>query len=151
MTSRQIFTRFTLATAIALLASGAWAQQEGSRNSQDQPRQSRAFKILDTDGNGKITLEEIAAEQKRLLAAADVDGDGKLSVTEFRRRGRMFMSLRATSLFDLLDVNGDQMVTLEEIGNPSARWIKRYDANADGLTPDELPRRKRFGKGKKRR
>ena len=151
MTLRQITNRATLAAAIVLVAGGAWAQQGGSRDSQDQPRQSRAFKILDTNSDGRITLEEIAAEQKRLLSAADVDGDGSLSVTEFRRRGRLFMALRATSLFDLLDVNGDQMVTLDELGKPSERWMKRYDGNMDGLTSDELPRRKRFGKGRKRR
>ena len=31
-----------------------------------------------------------------------------------------------------MDVNGDQVLTAEEISNPSARWFKRYDKNADG-------------------
>ena len=48
---------------------------------------SRTFNLLDTDGDGKISLTKIRAEQARLIATADLDGDGKLSVHEFRRRG----------------------------------------------------------------
>ncbi len=100
----------------------------------------RILDILDVNRDGKVTMDEIAAEQKRLIGAADIDGDGKLSVEEFRRRGRWFQRLHTTTLFDLLDVNGDQTLSAEEIANPSARWFKRYDKNADGgIVADEVP------------
>ena len=45
-----------------------------------------------------------------------------------------------------MDVNGDQVLTAEEISNPSARWFKRYDKNADGgVTGEEVPQFQRRG------
>lgn len=129
------------AMAATILAAGggggALAQSAADGDAQAIPR---VLRILDTDQNGKVTIEEITAEQKRLIGAADLDGDGKLSVDEFRRRGRWFQRLHTTTLFDLLDVNGDQVLSAEEIANPSIRWFKRYDKNGDGnIAADEVP------------
>ena len=107
-----------------------------------------AFSLLDTDGDGKISLAEIRAEQARLIAAADLNGDGKLSVDEFRRRGWWFQKLQTTTLFDLMDADGDQSLSPEEIANPSARWFKRYDKDTDGgVTVEEVPHFSRGGRG----
>ena len=118
----------------------------GAMPAAAQGRHGRAYSgfvgIMDTDGDGKVSFAEIVAEQKRLVGAADVDGDGKLSIAEFRRRGRLFQSLRATTLFDLMDANGDRQLTAEEISKPSERWFLRYDANDDGVLEEkELPGR----------
>jgi hypothetical protein len=99
----------------------------------------RRLSLFDTNKDGKVSLAEIAAEEKRLFTAADVNGDGKLSADEFSRRGRWFIRLRAMSFLDMLDVNGDGEVSLDELNKPSARWFKRYDANKSGaLEADEL-------------
>ena len=128
------------ATALAFAPAVAQAQGRGD----GQPRgPSHTMQLLDTDGDGKIGLAEIRAEQDRLVGAADVDGDGKLSVDEFRRRGTLFMRLGTTSYFDLLDADGDRILTLEEIAKPSERWFSRHDANNDGkLESEEVPRRR---------
>ncbi|MDE0060227.1 MAG: EF-hand domain-containing protein [Defluviicoccus sp.] len=144
-----------LAALLAFGANGALAQssggdagQEASRaGAEEKPtanrRATRFLRIFDTDGSGTVSLAEIGAEQQRLVAAADLDGDGTLSVDEFRRRGRLIRSVGATSLFDMLDTDGDRKVTAAEIAAPSARWFKRYDADGDGaIAAGELPQRR---------
>lgn len=126
-----------LAALLALAGGTAQAQGAGDAGADDMPR---TLQLLDTDNDGKVTLDEIIAEQKRLVGAADLDGDGKLSVEEFRRRGRWFQRLYTTTLFDLMDTNGDRVLTADEIAAPSARWFKRYDKDTDGsLVPAEVP------------
>jgi len=93
---------------------------------------ARQLDILDTDGNGSASREEIAGELGRLLGAADVDGDGKLSPDEFRRRGSFFIRLGTTTFFDLIDANGDQQISVEELNLPMERWLARRDSNSDG-------------------
>ena len=145
--TKSRFRSLPVALAAAALMAGSAAAQQGG-GSEGERQTPRTFTILDVDGNDKVTLDEIAAEQKRLIAASDLDGDGKLSVMEFRRRGWWFQRLRTTTLFDLMDANGDLSLTADEIAAPSARWFKRYDADADGnIAVEELPKRKR---GKRR-
>ena len=123
------------AVAIAT-ASGAALAQEGGRAARAT---ERFMALLDTDGDGRVTIMEIAAEQGRLLTAVDVDGDGKLSVDEFRRRGRLLQSIGATTLFDMLDTDGDAKLTAAELSTPSERWVNRYDADGDAaLNVDEV-------------
>lgn len=144
MVTRNLFKIASAAGVAALLISGSALAQdqktgEGMQDG-DAPSLSRTFRLLDTNGDGKVSLDEINAEQTRLIGAADVDGDGKLSVDEFRRRGWWFQKLHTTTLFDLMDANGDQTLSAEEITSPSARWFKRYDKDSDGgVTPAEVP------------
>ena len=140
------FRVLAAAAIVAALAGGTAAAQDATRD--DAPRVPKSFRVLDTNNDGKVTLDEIEAEQARLLGAADLDNDGSLSVEEFRRRGRWFQRLQTTTLFDLMDANGDQVLTAEEIAAPSARWFKRYDKDADGsIVADEVPHLNR-GKGR---
>lgn len=100
----------------------------------------RFVELFDLNKDGKVSLDEILADQKRLFNAIDINGDGKLSIAEIRRRGRFLQLWRTTTVFDLLDANGDGMLTLDEILAPTARWFKRYDRNGDGaLDVSELP------------
>lgn len=53
----------------------------------------QAFRVLDLDGDGYLTPDELAggedglgpAEARRIVDAADLDGDGRISFDEFRR------------------------------------------------------------------
>lgn len=113
--------------------------REGWRERRRARRMARRMEILDTNGDGKVTLAEIDAELKRLVAAADVNGDGKLSADEFRRRGRWFLRLRVVSFFDMLDANGDGQISVAEMLSPTGRWFKRQDDDKDkALSVEEL-------------
>lgn len=142
--SRNVLIAAALAAPLTL---GAWTAMAQDRPGPgpgpgSEPRESRMLQMLDTDDSGGITMDEIAAEHGRLVVAADVDGDGALSVDEFRRRGHLFQSLATTTLFDLIDADGNGLLTPAELNAPSERWFGRYDANDDGVMDgDELPQR----------
>jgi Ca2+-binding EF-hand superfamily protein len=139
-----------LAMLAVLLFSGMAAAQNADR--ERAFRTARFVEILDIDGNGTVSLAEILAEHSRLFAAADLDGDGTLSVNEFRRRGRLFQSLGTVTLFDMLDSNGDQTLSSEEINQPSRRWFSRYDLDGDGaMAAGELSQGGQSGGSKRRR
>ena len=107
------------------------------------PYAARFIELFDINHDGKVTLDEINGDQARLFGAVDVNSDKKLSVAEVRRRGRFLQMWRTTTVFDLVDVNGDGVLTLDEIDAPTSRWFKRYDRNGDGvLDVTELPQRR---------
>jgi Ca2+-binding EF-hand superfamily protein len=113
---------------------------------------SRQLEILDTDGNGSASREEISGELGRLLGAADVDGDGQLSPDEFRRRGSFFIRLGTTTFFDLIDTNGDQQISDEELNQPMERWFARRDSNSDGnVDAEEFNQERRSFGGRRHR
>ncbi len=122
----------------------AWALDGPVR---EQRWAERFIDLLDTNGDDKVSVAEIADEFGRLFGAADIDGDGNLSPDEFRRRGRLFQSVGAVTLFDMFDADGNQLLTLGEITAPSGRWVTRYDQNSDdALDLEEVSRRARRGR-----
>lgn len=142
-----------LALAVTLAMSGAMsaqAQKSAPKGEIKQNRQAeRLARHFDTNEDGKVTLKEITAYQKRLMGAVDVNGDGTLSDKEFRRGARVFRLFSTTSLFDLLDANGDHKLSAEELTGPTTRWFSRYDANANGvMEAGEFPDRHR-GRGRR--
>ncbi|MGP1398043.1 MAG: EF-hand domain-containing protein [Inquilinaceae bacterium] len=140
--SLNVLIAAALAAPLTLGAWTAMAQDRPGPGPAGEPRESRMLRMLDTDDSGGITMDEITAEHGRLVVASDVDGDGALSVDEFRRRGHLFQSLATTTLFDLIDADGDGLLTPAELNAPSERWFGRYDANGDGVMDgDELPQR----------
>jgi Ca2+-binding EF-hand superfamily protein len=140
-----MFGAFHRRTALATLAALGISLVSGAAIAQEtgQKPENRFIWFYDANQDSKVSLAEITDEKNRLIAAADVNGDGVISVDEFRRHGRSFMRFRATTLFDLMDINGDGQLTTEEIVNPSARWFARYDVNSDGLLDStEVPARR---------
>lgn len=155
MSFSRILTAGALVSALALGAGGALAQTApaptapppAAADKSPGPHGHRAqsfIELFDTNKDGKASTDEIIAEHARLFGASDIDKDGSLSVDEFRRRGRLLQSLGTTTLFDMLDANGDGKISQAELDAPTKRWVARYDANKDGaMNADELPGRDR--------
>jgi hypothetical protein len=86
--ANRILTKLATATALAALLAGSPAiaqdkksgsgMKDGMKSGHGQSL-SRTFSLLDTNGDGSVSLDEIKAEQSRLIGAADLNGDGKLS------------------------------------------------------------------------
>ncbi len=131
-----------------MLFGGAGLAQADDSKSGKMHHGSHFMEMFDTSGDSKVMLKEITADQARLFGAVDVNEDKALSVDEFRRRGRLFCRYSSTTLFDMLDSNGDQKLTLDEISGPSERWFKRYDANKDGVMAVEEVPQGRWSRGR---
>ena len=134
-----------LSMALLLVPLTASAQGRGGPDAAppQTPRHVERFMLLyDVNGDGKVTIGEINADQARIFTAMDVDGDNAMSVAEMQRRGRSLQIFRTTTLFDLLDSNGDGKLSVAEIQAPSKRWFKRYDKNGDKvMEASEVPAR----------
>ncbi|XP_027072278.1 probable calcium-binding protein CML36 [Coffea arabica] len=93
-----------------------------------------AFKMIDKDGDGKITREELEAllsrvgaeppsaeELNMLLSEVDRDGDGCISLEEFEAIGSAFGPPSCDSemrdAFDFFDTDHDGRITAEELYN----------------------------------
>lgn len=159
MSISRILTAGALVSALALGAGAALAQTPaappGPPPAADKGpgghhghRAQSFVELFDTNKDSKVSSDEFMAEHARLFGAADVDKDGSLSVDEFRRRGRLIQSLGTTTIFDMLDANGDGKISQAELDAPTKRWVGRYDANKDGaLDVNELPGRDRSSGG----
>ncbi|XP_052171982.1 probable calcium-binding protein CML36 [Diospyros lotus] len=93
---------------------------------------SQAFKMIDKDGDGKITRGELEAVLRRvgaeplseeemasMLGDIDVDGDGCISLAEFGAMGPAFSPPACDSelrdAFDVFDADQDGRITAEEL------------------------------------
>ncbi len=115
------------------------------------PNAERFLRLYDLNGDGKVTVDEINADQARMFGALDINSDKALSVSEMQRRGRSLQLWRTVTMFDLLDLNSDGKISVEELQGPTKRWFARHDLNKNGiLEPEELPA-PRWGRGRGRR
>ncbi len=97
------------------------------------------FERIDANHDGKITADEIEAAQKAQEARMAERGGGQGG----GRGGNMAERLKRA------DANGDGVITAEEYDGVMAMQFKRLDANGDGfITQDELAAmRERMGGG----
>ncbi len=142
---------------------------EQDRPGPRQPAQLRpvvppVFRLLDANGDGKITREELAKAVDRLMQL-DRNGDGVLTPDEFmpRFRGRGFAGrpgrrpMNPEAVINRImqfDRNGDGKLTKDEVPERAQRFIFRADLNQDGVVErEELKKffqqlRNRFGPGR---
>lgn len=87
---------------------------------------------FDTDKDGNITKEEIAAGVAAKTKAFDKDGDGVLSLEEYKALWTDGMNEMIVRSFQRFDSDGDAKVTVEEYSMPVDHLVARLDQNGDG-------------------
>ena len=101
------------------------------------------FGMLDSDGDGQITREEVEAFRADRFAIFDADGDGAVTEEEWVAGHEVLARDRMTRRFSQLDSDGDGTVSQSELnaGRGPTTMFDRLDANDDDvLTEDEVRR-----------
>lgn len=101
------------------------------------------FGMLDINGDGSLTLEEVQGAAQARFDAADANGDGALSVEELATIAQSEATARAEQMLARFDENEDGALTIAEMRadrpERAARMFERVDADADGvITADEF-------------
>ena len=90
------------------------------------------FESVDADGDGKLTQAEIDKVRNDRHAAHDADGDGNLSLEEFAGLWHETTRPLTVRAFQMLDTDGDAVVTRAEYDRPLAGIVERLDRDRDG-------------------
>lgn len=130
----------TLSLSAALLLGGALAAladaPRGDRAATHGARLEQMFDRIDADGDGAITRVELEAAPAARFAAADADGDGKATVDEIAAMLRTDADARAARMLSLRDANGDGALSADEMAPRRAdradRMFSGMDADGDG-------------------
>lgn len=108
----------------------------------------RLFEEADADGDGAISLEELAADRAARFEAMDADASGGVDAEElvaYRQRQRAERRIRR------LDLNEDGVLSIDELPDFSRRF-ERFDLDENGsVTRTEIEAAVRSGRGFGRR
>lgn len=165
MRAMRLLTIFFLGFGVVLGDRKEGGGGEGRRGGPPPLPAEGVISRLDRDGDGKVTFEEFAAQermekleeevQRKLFERLDKNGDGFLTVEEFRQMGPP----RGGPPLAGLDEDGDGKISWEEFAKskkfaemPEDRRRKifeRLDRNGDGfLDAADRPERGRPGQGR---
>lgn len=108
--------------AAALAAGAAFAGHHKSKGDRG-PRAERMLERLDTDQDGKVTLEEMKTVSIERFSRRDIDGDGVVSREDRKAR----RALRRAERFDKIDADGDGQISKEEFAAFKPDRAKRGD------------------------
>ena len=98
-------------------------------------RAHRIFKLIDRNGDGKLSIEELSNRPAETwLLKMDQDGDERLSLAEFEKgHPYLIANGRSKRVFAAYDLNGDGFLDMGEFVNrpPEVVFIM-LDENGDG-------------------
>lgn len=141
MTSKTTLTALTLAAILgvaAYTALPAGAQDGGMGMGMGEAAPMPPFETLDADKDGKITPAEIAGQRKAMILGTDANGDGKLSAEELAAGQIRMMTERANArsarMVVMMDVDDDGLLSVEEFaaGPGPMRMFDQLDTDGDG-------------------
>ena len=90
------------------------------------------FDAVDADGDGRLIQAEIDKARNERHAAHDADGDGDLSLEEFAGLWHETVRPLTVRAFQMLDTDGDAVVTRAEYDRPLGGIVEHLDRDRDG-------------------
>ena len=142
MNTRSLLTASLIAAlglGTAALPAVAQGPGAGSGPGAGGGRGAMMFQQLDTNGDGKITQDELKAGRDTRYDAMDQNDDGKITWQEFQaapRPGKQ--GPRMQQMFQRADTNGDGVINRDEFDKKADLRSKPLDRNGDGvITRDE--------------
>jgi Ca2+-binding EF-hand superfamily protein len=137
-------TKIALAFLALASVGTAVAYANDEQPGRHDPRAGMRFDRLDADQSGDITFEEFSAAMKSRIGEADKDGDGKMTVGEIASEiERLRAERMAKRIVERFDTDGDGMLTATEIESRQKKMFALLDRNDDGkVEKAEMPRGK---------
>ncbi|WP_417317538.1 EF-hand domain-containing protein [Emcibacter sp.] len=138
----------TAAGAVMAMPKGPHSGWTGMGSGMHAPRGAMR-ELLDADGDGNVTKQEVAKFHEDRLKQADKNRDGALSSAEFTVMQENIKAemrkIHERKKFERMDANGDGKVTAEELTAHHAVMFNRMDRNDDGMIgPDDRGHKKKM-------
>lgn len=92
--------------------------------------------MMDADGNGIVTPEEMRGMMQAQLTKNDADGNGSLSIEEFETLHSAMMRNMMVDRFQHFDADGDGAVTSEEMMAPAAMMERMQKMQGGSMKRD---------------
>jgi Ca2+-binding EF-hand superfamily protein len=128
------------ALALTVGASSAARAQDRQPPARPAPGGDQLFKMMDTDGDGKISATEHAAAAASMFATMDANGDGKVTAEEMTTAHQKITGhapatgeMSAAEKIKTIDTNGDGALTADEHAAGSKQMFDRMDMDKDGF------------------
>lgn len=90
------------------------------------------MQMLDADGDGNVTPQEMREQMQAKLTEYDNDGDGTLSISEFETLHSAMIREKMVDKFQHLDADGDGAITSDEMTAP-AKKMERMQKMRSGM------------------
>lgn len=129
---------FTLLALSAVMAGSVATLTKADGKDGPGPMPMLNFEAIDADKDGSITAAEFDTFRAAEFAKADTNADGQISAEELAAKQLADMTLRAADMaakmMDRMDANADGQLSAEEMANgPRApSMFERADADGDG-------------------